>query len=66
MLFRSGYSATWITTGTGSKYLFELPLQKTTARLARDADQALLMSEQILQNLRDIEVGTARIAGKDG
>lgn len=64
MCFCSGYSATWVITGTGSKYLFELPLQKTTARLARDADQALLMSEQILQNLRDIQAGTANIAGR--
>ncbi len=60
----AGYSTTWVITGTGSKYLFELPLQKTTARLARDADQALLMSEQILQNLRDIQAGTASIAGR--
>ena len=63
LCFYAGYSATWVITGTGSKYLFELPLQKTTARLARDADQALLMSEQILQNLRDIQANSATVAG---
>ena len=65
LCFASGYSITWVSTGVGSKYLFELPLVKTTARLARDADEALLMSEQILQNLRDIENSTAEIVEKD-
>ncbi|MFT5482996.1 MAG: hypothetical protein ACI9GW_001651 [Halieaceae bacterium] len=60
LCIRSGYSITWIISGIGGKYLFELPLIKTTARLVRDADQALLMSEQILQNIRDIENSNAK------
>ena len=62
LCMHSGYSITWIVTGIGGKYLFEIPLVQTTARLARDGDQALLMSEQILQNIRDIEEATRKLA----
>ncbi|MFT5483683.1 MAG: hypothetical protein ACI9GW_002341 [Halieaceae bacterium] len=63
LCMRSGFSMTWIITGIGSKYIFEIPQITTTANLSRDADQVLMMTEQILQNIRDIDQATSKMAG---